>query len=422
MKVNTKFGLLCSAVLSTVLVACSGLGNGSMPVSAVIQPFGGLEGATTTKAFTCLNTGVSLFLDFSDGSRGDFTSRATYTSSNPAVAQVSNLDIPVPEQTNSFYSRGTIVPGTIGTTTITATYLSFTRSIDVTVSELQNFKVSPASANLAAGSQLDFSASADLDGVTTAIDPVVLWSFVTPNDTIATIDSSAGTVKGVAVGSGLTARARIPACGKTVDASVTVENLQSLALSREFGASDKLVVNTTERLIATGTLDSGLTQDLTAQVSYTSATPTSLSLFAGGILNLVRAVAAETAPVNVTATFASTPAIVSPAIGIQPVADSLNSVAVTPATAAVSAGQSQQFSAIGTFASGATQDITRHVSWSSSDTSLAVVQTSGSTSINSLAGIATTGTTAGGKSVTVTATTIDGASAAISDTATLTIN
>lgn len=422
MKVKTKLALLCSTLLSALLSGCGGLGNGVLPVSAVIQPSGGVEGAATTKAFTCLNSGLTLLIDFSDGSRGDFTSRATYTSSNPAVAQVSNLDIPVPEQANSFYSRGTVVAVAPGTTTITARYLSFTRSIDVTVSEIQNFRVTSTSGNLAVGSRLDFSVTADLDGVTTSIDPVVLWSFVTPNSTVATIDSAAGTVTGVAVGSGLTARARIPACGLTADVPVTVATLQSLALTREFGAVDTLIVGTSERLIATGTLDNGMTQDLTAQVSYVSSVPASLSLFAGGVPNLAFALAAATSPVQVTATFDSTQDVVSPSIGIQPVTDSLNTISITPATTAVNAGQSTQFSAIGSYASGATQDITRHVGWSSSNNAFAVVQSSGTSSINALAGLATTASTASGNSVTLTAAGTSAAAQAISATATLTIN
>lgn len=419
MKVQIKTGWLSAITLagSAVIAACGSLGEGVLPVSAVLQPFGGVEGATSTKAFSCLTTGVVMFVDFSNGSRGDFTSRATYTSSNPAVAKVSNFDIAVPETTNAFYNRGTIVPVSEGTATITASYLSFTRSIEVTVGTPQNFVVNPASADLAANSKFDFSVTADLDGVTTALDPLVLWSIVTPNTAVATIDATTGTVTGVSKGAGLTARARIPGCDMFAEAPLEVADLQSLALTREFGDKDSLIVGTTERLIATGTLDNGKTQDLSAQVSYTTSDATAISLFTSGISNLGLALKAST-PVAFSASFAS-PSVTAPSISITPVTDSLNTVAVTPLTTDVAAGRTAQFSAIGTFASGGTQEITRHVAWTSSDVTAAVVQSSTTTVVNGFAGLANTAVAAAGKTVTVTATTTNAASQSISAAATL---
>lgn len=414
-----------SAVLiasSMALSACSGLGEGVLPVNAVIQPFGGLEGATSAKTYACINSGLTFIVDFSDGSRGDFTGRATYSSSNPGVVQVSNFDIPVPEQTNAFYNRGTLVPVAEGTATITVRYLTFTRSIDVTVGTPTNFRIAPASADLATKSLLDLTATADLDGVETVLDALVTWAFVTPNASVASISSTSGTITGVAPGSGLTARVRVPGCAAlTADAPVAVANLQSLALTREFGDNARLIVNTTERLTATGTLDNGKTQDLSTQVSYTSSDVTALSFLGGGLPNVALAVKAVADSVQLAASFASTPAIAAPAIGITPVADSLNTIAISPAAVDVAAGRTNQFSAVGSYASGATQDISRHVGWTSSDNALATVQSSSSLGVNGLAGLATTTASAAGKSVTVTASTTNAASQPITATATLNI-
>lgn len=85
-------------------------------------------------------------------------------------------------------------------------------------------------------------------------------------------------------------------------------------------------------------------------------------------------------------------------------APSVTSIAVSPATATVSAGETQQFSAVGTFTDGSTQDITNQVTWSSSNIAVA--------KINSV-GLAVT--QAGGPS-TVTAT-----QGAITGTAALTV-
>lgn len=405
---------------SVAVAGCSGIGDGTLPVSAVLLPFGGVEGATTSKAFTCINTGISMIIDFSDGARGDFTSRATYTSSNPAVAKVSNRDVEVPEQPNAFYATGTVIPIAPGTTTITAQYLTFTRSIDVTVVAPTNFRVVPSEADLAANSRLDLAAFANLDGIDTTLDSLVSWSFVTPNTAVATIDATAGTVTGVTAGGGLTARARIPGCGMTADAPVTVANLQSLALSREFGDNDKLVLETTELLKATGTLDNGKTQDLSMQVAYTSSDATAVTTFTGALVNLAAAIKAVEVPVQISATFAN-PAIVAAPISITPIAASLNSIAVTPATVTVAPGGVTQLRSIGTYASGITQDITRHVIWSSSDTAVATVQSATALGLSGASGLTTAMVGSAGRQATITATTTNAAQQTITATSAVTV-
>jgi len=409
---------LLAGLAALLAAGCDGLGNGRGPVSAVLQPLGGLEGAATAKAFTCVNTGVQLFVDFTDGQRGDFTGRATFTSSNPAVARVSNQDIPVPEQENVFFNRGTIVPVAPGTTTITARYLSFTNTITYTVGEARNLRITPASADLAVNSRLDLSLVADLDGVETAVDAFGVWAFVAPNTAVATISTDGGVVTGLATGT-LQARARIPGCPLTAEAPVAVANLQSLALTKEFPDTSNLIVATSERLTAIGTLDNGRTQDLTGQVTFTSADPTAIGLSAGGVSNLLLALRA-TGPVQVGASFAN-PAISAPPLSITPVADGLNSLSIEPATVDVMAGETTTLKVFGSFASGARQEITRHVGFVSSEPTTVFVQTSGASFINVLAGLVSTSLAGGGKSVTVTANSTSASSQAISATATVNV-
>src|SRR5215469_8039370 len=55
----------------------------------------------------------------------------------------------------------------------------------------------------------------------------------------------------------------------------------------------------------------------------------------------------------------------------------LVSLQVTPGNSSISVGAAQQFTAMGTFSDGSTQDLTASVSWSSSDTTLTTINTSG---------------------------------------------
>jgi len=83
----------------------------------------------------------------------------------------------------------------------------------------------------------------------------------------------------------------------------------------------------------------------------------------------------------------------------------LMSIAVMPANPSLPAGETQQFTATGTFADGSTQDLTALVSWSSSNTSYATIASGG----------LATGVAAG-------ATTITATSGTITETAMLTVS
>ncbi|MCU1271981.1 MAG: hypothetical protein JWN74_3275, partial [Acidobacteriaceae bacterium] len=88
-------------------------------------------------------------------------------------------------------------------------------------------------------------------------------------------------------------------------------------------------------------------------------------------------------------------------------AATLQSISVTPSSPTVQAGATQQFTAMGTYADGTTQNITTQVSWSSSNTNVATISTLGLAS--SIAGgtstiMATLGNSSGTTILTVQAT------------------
>jgi uncharacterized protein YjdB len=85
-------------------------------------------------------------------------------------------------------------------------------------------------------------------------------------------------------------------------------------------------------------------------------------------------------------------------------AATLSSIAVTPATATINAGATQQFTATGTFSDNSTQDLTASATWTSSNTAFATVS----------GGLAT-GVATGTATITATSGTVSG-------TASLTVN
>lgn len=462
-------GLALGGVVT--LAACNGVGKGISPTSAVLLPAGGAEGDTTLTAHTCLNTSLTLIVDFSNGARGDFTSRAKWSSNRPDVVNVSNGEIAVPDQDGFFYGRGVLVPLKEGTARITATYLDFSKSIDVTVTDPANFVISPADANLAIGSSLDLGLTAELDGVKSAVDGFVRWSFVETSEVsgpIASINAASGLVAAVGTNSTatrtLTARAKIPGCSltaATVTVPVNISPLNSLALTREFSSgSGQLVVGTTERITATGTLANGKTQDLSGQVIFTSLQPddgdattaraaSDLATFlAGSLRNLiysakVGANGITSAELNASFSYTisdgdssttdptSTPIVASP-LTVTPVAATLMNVMLSPTQTALKLAprNSLLLKAFGEYQTTTTpvttfeQDITRHVTWSvpTADLTTLTVQSSASGVINPLAGFVLANAKAEtGKMVVVNATNND-ASGNKTATSTITID
>jgi type II secretory pathway component GspD/PulD (secretin) len=94
-----------------------------------------------------------------------------------------------------------------------------------------------------------------------------------------------------------------------------------------------------------------------------------------------------------TASSSTSTAIVSPAVALTVTSAALQSIAISPATASLAPSGTQQYSAIGTFSDGSTQDITEGVAWTSSNTAVA--------SIGSQTGLAT-GQGAGTTQITAT--------------------
>lgn len=133
-------------VLALCTVACKGVGNGSRPEALrFVKSNADLSTLSTLAVYQCFTESPVLIADFTDGSRALFTSRVKYTSSNPAVVQVSNFDISEPGAAltdGRFYPPGTLFPVSNGTATITAEFAGLTTTLDVTVSSPSSITVS----------------------------------------------------------------------------------------------------------------------------------------------------------------------------------------------------------------------------------------------------------------------------------------
>ncbi len=123
-----------------------------------------------------------------------------------------------------------------------------------------------------------------------------------------------------------------------------------------------------EQFAATGTFSNGSTEDVTSQVAWSSSSTSVASIStAVGSQGLATGLGLGSSTIVATldGIVGQAALTVSPAV--------LESFAVTPANPFISIGDTEQFSAIGTFSDNSTQNLTSSVSWASSATSVTAI-------------------------------------------------
>jgi trimeric autotransporter adhesin len=173
--------------------------------------------------------------------------------------------------------------------------------------------------------------------------------------------------------------------------------LTSITITPE---TPSVAVGATQQMVATGTYSDGSTSNISSSVTWTSSDVETATV---GSTGLVTGVAAGTA--SITAASGS----ISGTTTVSVTYANLKSIEVTPTTASITSGESQQFVATATLDDGSTVAITDAVTWTSSNTSVATISSSGLATGQSLASSSGTSITATSGSIT-------------SNSATLTVN
>jgi hypothetical protein len=128
-----------------------------------------------------------------------------------------------------------------------------------------------------------------------------------------------------------------------------------------------LSIGDSQQLTATGTYSNGSTQNLTTSVVWSSA---------NNLVATVSAMGLATMEAGGSTTITATSGSISGKTTLQ-VSAKLESISVTPQTASIPLGTSQQFKATGAYSDGSKQDLTASVTWSSSNQAVATINSSG---------------------------------------------
>ena len=401
-------------LLLSLLAACSGtVGQGNAPKLLVISKSGVVpsqtSGLDSLRMFQCIPSALAATLYFQDGTAGDFTARVKWSSSDPGTLQVSNGDIAVTGSSGSYYAAGTLVPVTSGNVIVTGDYDGIEAQIAVSVGTPQSITVKILQDgnevvpegnyfSLGAGTTQALQVTAWLDGVETDVSGQASWSFLSANDSEATIDSATGLISAIGAGSqALTPVAGFASCALSNisdPANVlgfTVQHIQGIAIQPEFSGNPQLIVGNTEKMRVIATLDDGYLQDLGSLATLSSSNSSIAAVTSGNILSAVAAGgpaiigasftgagATYTAP-SLTVS-AGTATLQTISICWTAVLDSFSGCPASQAAATVAAGSLTpvQYHAIGTYDAGTlSQEITRQASWASSDNTAATIGSTG---------------------------------------------
>jgi hypothetical protein len=303
----------------------------------------------TTQPLTA--TGV-----FSDASTQDLTAQATWTSSAPAVARVSN----------AAGTRGLVDGKTLGVSTVSASLSGILGAAEVTVTAgvLQSLSLAPAPLTVARGARASLSAMGVYsDNSLRALTAQVTWSSSDPRvATVSTASGHEGEIEGVAVGA-VDVRAQLGQVWATVRVTVTAAVLTAIEVSP---ATPHLAAGLSVAFSALGTWSDSTTSDVTSQALWSSSVqPVASVSNAAGAEGLASAASAGATLISATlsgvtgsATLTVTPAL-------------LTALSVSPPALTLTRGSSARFAVRGSYSDGTSIDLTTQVTWDSSPSTVA---------------------------------------------------
>jgi len=247
-----------AAGTANIIAAMLGV-TGSSPVTVTSAVLTSIKVSTTGAPFTAPAGQVQYMATgtYSDGSTQNLTTAVTWSSSNPAVATITQ--------------NGLATGQGAGSTTITATQDSVvgTTELAVTASKLVSVSVtSPnSSSKLASQTSVQLKATGTFeDGTTQDLTDSATWT--SSDATVATVSSTNGVVRGVAPGTA-TIRAvfgSVPA--GTINLTVTNATLATLAVTPP---SVSITLGKSQQFTATGLFNDGSTQVLTTFADWSSS-------------------------------------------------------------------------------------------------------------------------------------------------------
>ena len=295
-------------------------------------PIGGALDLTATAVFT-------------DGSKADVTSSATWASSPPDVVSVT--------------PSGVVTGLKAGSAVVTATFSGIFGATPVTVSgaPIVGLTLSPTAATIAPGGGVTLTATVRFaDGSTGDVTASAAWS----SSDAAVANVATGAVKGVAPGSA-TISASFGGFVGAATITVSPATLTSITCSPDPAT---VPLGATRALTAQGFYSDGSLRDVTKDVAWSIGDPAIASIDATGLVTPVS--------LGLTAAHARLSGV-DGKCAVSVVKAAVTSIAVAPDPMRIVAGDKQLASATATYSDGTILDVTTTCTWSTADATVATV-------------------------------------------------
>jgi uncharacterized protein YjdB len=354
-------GMVDTVNPGTVLItAALGSVSSSAPLSVAAAT---LQSIAILPANVSLATSTILQLQatgtYSDGSTRSLTNVASWSSSATNIATISAI--------------GRIASGAqAGSATISATFAGIAASAAATVgsTRLKSIVITTGKPFTTNGSSQVFMATGTFsDGSSQDVSLLVHWmSSVAAIATVSNTLQWEGVANALAPGGTAITASYLPSVSAQVGLKVDTAALVSIAITP---ANIVAPSGSAFQFTAAGTYSDLTIRNITQSVTWSSASPSTLLVSNDpGSQGFGYGLAAGQD--MVTATLGSVDGSTPFAIA----APNLISIAVSPQTAAIVAGNTQQFTATGTYGDGSTQDLTATAAWNSSLPAAATVGSS----------------------------------------------
>ncbi len=366
----------------------TGVGPGSTPVVALIEVEGiswignaQLEVIPTVVEVTELVVtplGESILVGgtvqytatavYEDGTTEDVTSVSGWASSDTGVAYVDERGLasgsnPGVAQIIASYSAAEAVFTAFGTLTVGGG--------EVVVTEIV---VSPPTSEVLVGGNENFSAAAVLsDGSQRDVTGDVQW--VSDSPAVADVDSI-GQATGISPGTAGISATLVLSEGSFSDTgfiTVKPDDVEILALEVSPPAAEVLEGGS-QNFTASVRLSDGSSEDVTTRVAWTSGDPAVAHVDSAG---LATGVSEGNTSINASLSYEGQTYADAAAITVLPPAIGIQEIQVSPASAEILEGASQQFEATAILTDGSSRPVTNQVDWTSSNSAVAVVDVTG---------------------------------------------
>jgi hypothetical protein len=379
------------ATITATLTSSSGAVSGSIAFTVTNAS---IQSVTVTPAASTIpvqgHANLSATGAFSDGSTQDITTSVAWSSGNASVATVGS----------SGSSFGVVNGVSAGTTSISAGFpatapaQSGSASLTVSGATLQSISIAPATALLAPGSTRQYTVIGKWsDGSTQPISQNITWQETDTSGNNVALVSASGVVTGNAAGTAtITAKfgTLSPASASVVVEGAALNCIQVAPQGTAMASSCSQVTTLTEAVPdniefpfeATGIFADGEKLDLTAAATWTSSSASVATVSNGSGTGGV-ATGMSQGTTTISAVFAGQTGTAT----LNVTNATLTSITVSPSSASIALGSSQQFTAQGKFSDNSTLAITNQVNWTSSNPGVAVIKSTG------IANSASSGTT-----------------------------